>query len=303
MNRHAAAVVLGALALAGCASLEPAAFRRFQSTVAAGHQAMEREMARDVEWTREADAQVLATDKDAALSALTLKGPGDNGWAPDNPPAHWTARRTLDTLRAMNGAFGAYAALLTDLADGRDVEEDAVDAVGDDLNDAARDARRALGELRPADRATAAGGAAFAAESLRRCLRARRAGKLADALRENQPLAVAHAALGRALVDIVRADLKAAYADQAAAIHEKWNDKRSPGRITLGRSLFNLNDEFSAAMASLDDLAVFYDHLPAAHADLRARLRKERTAGPAARAWGRSAGAAARRARTLEASR
>ena len=80
MNRHAAAVVLGALALAGCASLEPAAFRRFQSTVTAGHQAMEREMARDVEWTREADAQVLATDKDAALSALTLKGPGDNGW-------------------------------------------------------------------------------------------------------------------------------------------------------------------------------------------------------------------------------
>lgn len=303
MTRRAAAVALGALALAGCASLEPAAFRRFQATVAEGHAGMERELARDVEWTREADAQVLASEKDAILSALTLKGSGENGWAPENPPAHWTARRTLETLRVLNGAFGAYAALLTDLADGRKVEEDAVDALGDDLNDAARDARRAMGELRPADRAVAAGGAAFAAESLRRCLRARRAGTLADALRDNQPLAAAHAALGRALVDLVRADLKAAYADQAAAIHEKWNDKRSPGRITLGRSLFNLNDEFAAAMASLDDLAVFYDHLPGAHAALRARLLKERTAGPAARAWGRSAGAAARRARTLEASR
>jgi hypothetical protein len=303
MTARAAAVALGALALAGCASLEPAAFRRFQATVAEGHAGMERELARDVEWTREADAQVLASEKDAILSALTLKGAGENGWAPETPPAHWTARRTLDALRTLNGAFGAYAALLTDLADGRDVEGDAIDAVGDDLNDAARDVRRALGELRPADRAVAAGGAAFAAESLRRFLRARRAGALADALRDNQPLAAAHAALGRALVDIVRADLKAAYADQAAAIHEKWNDKRSPGRITLGRSLFNLNDEFAVAMASLDDLAVFYDHLPAAHADLRARLLKERTAGPAARAWGRSAGAAARRARTLEASR
>ena len=38
-------------------------------------------------------------------------------------------------------------------------------------------------------------------------------------------------------------------------------------------------------------------------ADVRAGLLKGRTAGPAARAGGRSAGAAARRARTLEASR
>lgn len=147
MMKRSVAVALGALALAGCASLEPAAFRRFQATVAEGHAGMERELARDVEWTREADAQVLASEKDAILSALTLKGAGENGWVPENPPAHWTARRTLDTLRSLNGAFSAYAALLTDLADGRKMEEDAIDAVGDDLNDAARAWGRSAGAV------------------------------------------------------------------------------------------------------------------------------------------------------------
>jgi hypothetical protein len=52
------------------------------------------------------------------------------------------------------------------------------------------------------------------------------------------------------------------------AIHARWDDKRTPGRNTLARSIFNLNAEYADAMETLNALTSFYNHLPAAHQDL-----------------------------------
>ncbi len=83
-----------------------------------------------------------------------------------------------------------------------------------------------------------------------------------------------YAAHCRVLIPLIRTDLKASYTDQVQAIHDRWDDKRSPGRVTLTRSLFNLNEEYVAAMESLQALEIFYTVLPAAHRDLADAVTK-----------------------------
>ncbi|MBL0059157.1 MAG: hypothetical protein IPP35_08635 [Elusimicrobia bacterium] len=83
-----------------------------------------------------------------------------------------------------------------------------------------------------------------------------RAKKLRAAVQENQPWVESYATQGLTLIDIIRADLKAAYADRMESIHARWDDKRAPGRNTLARSIFNLNAEYADAMDSLKALSL-----------------------------------------------
>lgn len=289
--------------LPACATLKPEAFKSFQSSVLAGQRGLEAEMARDVNWTREADVQDLANRTNVPLSAYMVKEAQGYQWTMDTLPPHWDARRTLNTLEEFNAAFSAYASLLVDVGAGQVKDEAEFDGLAGSLNDALRDLRETRAGLSSADKGTIAGVAALATESLRLYVEHRRARDLAQALRDNQPLVESYAARAHDLIGLIRADLKAAYADQIQAIHDRWDDKRSPGRVTLTRSLFNLNEEYAGSMEALKALEVFYNALPAAHDDLAgpiARIHKPRTA--LSRLL-RSAERVARRTRELEKSR
>jgi hypothetical protein len=187
-------------------------------------------------------------------------------WSMDRPPAYWALRRTRRALEEMDAAFAGYAALLTDAVSGRMPDDARFDALASRLNQGLRD----LGDSTDAgatDRQTA-GAAAGLSEALRRYLRNGRVADLRRAMGENQPWVEAYAARCAELVRLIRADLKASYADQAGSLQLHWDDKRAPGRAGLTRSLFNLNEEYVDAMESLDALARFYGDLPAAHREL-----------------------------------
>jgi hypothetical protein len=166
-----------------------------------------------------------------------------------------------------------------------------------------RELKETLGELQTADKRPIAGVSAFVAESLRRYVEHRRARDLARAVRDNQPLVDSTAAQGRELIGLIRADLKAAYADQVQAVYDRWDDKRSPGRVTLTRSLFNLNEEYADAMDTLRALEVFYNNLPGAHRELAEGIDRAHTPRRALAALRRSAENVARGMKDLEKSR
>lgn len=293
---------LGAL-LPACATLQPEAFKSFQSAVAAEQKGLETEMARDVNWTREADVQDLANRKDAPLSAYLVKEAKGYEWTMDTLPPHWAARRTLKTLEDLNAAFGGYAALLADIAAGQVKDPAEFDGAAASLNDALREVREKPAGLPSVEKGPIAGAAALVTESLRAFVQNRRARDLARAIRDNQPLVESHAGQSLALIGLIRADLKAAYADQIQAIHDRWDDKRSPGRVTLTRSLFNLNEEYADAMEALKALEVSYNTLPAAHRELADGVEKSRKPRAALASFARSAERVARRTLELEKAR
>lgn len=289
--------------LSGCASLNPDVFKNFQSSVEVGQRGLATEMARDVAWTREADVQDLANRKDAPLSAYVVKEAKGYDWTMETVPPHWEARRTLKTLEDLNAAFGAYAALLSHSAAGQLKDEAVFDGLADSLNGTLRELKETLGGLQTTDKRPIAGVSAFVAESLRRYVEHRRAKDLARAVRENQPLVEDTAAQGRDLIGLIRADLKASYADQVQAIYDRWDDKRSPGRVTLTRSLFNLNEEYADAMDTLRSLEGFYNNLPGAHRELAEGIDRAPAPRKALAALRRSAENVARRMKDLEKSR
>jgi len=302
VNRRISAYGFFLLCL-GCASLKPEAFHGFQNSVSVARKGLETEMARNVAWTREADVQYLANRKDAPLSAYMVKEARGYEWSMDALPPHGDARQTLKTLEELNAAFGAYAALLADAAKGQIKDEADFDGRAASLNDSLRDLKEALAELKTSDKAPIAGVSAFAAGSLRLFVENRRAKDLEKAVRENQPLVQGYAAQCRSLILLVRSDLKAAYADQVEALHDKWDDKRSPGRITLTRSLFNLNEEYASAMEILQALDAAYTMLPGAHGDLAEGVAHSRKPRAALSALARSAEHVARLTQDLEKSR
>ncbi len=261
-------LLMGLLSLTACAALRPAPFRSFESSVAVAQKGLETEMARDVEWTRESDVNALADAKNAPLSDHMLKEVSGYAWSTPVTAPHWETRQTLRALEQINAAFLGYAKLLTRVAEGRPHESAESESLAGAINQSLRDAQETLAGLEDKDKLPLAGASAFSSESLLKIKNHHRAKDLRAAVLENQPWVESYAAQCLSLIDLIRADLKAAYADRLEAIHARWDDKRTPGRNTLARSIFNLNEEYVDAMASLKALALFYNGVPMAHRNL-----------------------------------
>jgi hypothetical protein len=256
------------LSLTACASLRPGPFQSFETSVATAQKGLETEMARDVQWTREADVEALAETKDAPLGDHMLKETKGYAWSTAVTAPHWEARLTLRALEELNAAFLGYANLLTQVAEGQPALSKEHEALSAAINLNLREAAEMLVQTKKTPALFPAGAAALSSESLLRFQWFGRARNLRKALMENQPWVEEFAAHCLRLIDLIRVDLKTAYGDRMAAIHDRWDDKRTPGRNTLARSIFNLNAEFSDAMVALKALSLFYNGLPAAHQDL-----------------------------------
>lgn len=250
-----------------CASLRPEAFKSFESSVATAQKGLETEMARDVEWTREADVDALAETKAAPLSDQMLKEAKGYVWSTPVTAPHWEARLTLRALQELNAGFLGYAKLLTRVSEGSPGPE-GNNALALAINQSLRDAGESLDKTGRRPTLFPAGVSALSYESLLQVKRTGQSKTLRTVLQENHPWVVAYAAHCLALLDLIRIDLKTAYGDRMTAIQARWDDKRTPGRNTLARSIFNLNAEFADAMESLKALGLFYNQLPLAHQDL-----------------------------------
>lgn len=268
LRRRAGSLLLLVL-LPACAALRPAPFQRFHASVLQAQTGLEKVMDQDVAWTRESDILALAEGPSVPLSRHLLKNVEGRGWAMDEVPLSWEARRTRRSLAELNEVFRRYTELLVKAAEGR-VTEATFDAWSDATNDALR---RWATEQAPTTKTKSdvAALASLSTEGLRTWVRTRRSRDLESVLRETQPWVEAYARHARGLVDLVRADLKAAYADQTEVLESRWSDKRAPGRATLARTLFNLNEDYVDAVESLESLAKAAAALPPAHAQLAAR--------------------------------
>lgn len=275
-KRHGLVVasLLSVLLFSACTSLRPGAFKSFETSVSIAQKGLETEMARDVEWTRESDVDALAETKDARLSDHLLKEAKGYTWSTPVTSPHWEARLTLRALEDLNAAFLGYAKLLTQVAEDPPASEDP-DALAFAINQSLRDAGLFTLDVETRPNLLPAGAAALSYESLLQLKRSGRAKELRAVIEKNQLWVKAYATHCNALLDLIRSDLKTAYASRMEAIHAHWDDKRTPGRNTLARSIFNLNGEYADAMDSLKALSLFYTALPAAHHDLAEGLDQE----------------------------
>jgi hypothetical protein len=261
-------LVLLFFCLTACASLRPGAFKSFETSVATAQKSLETEMARDVEWTRESDVDALAETKDAPLSDYMLKEAKGYSWSTAVTVPHWETRLTLRSLEDLNAAFRGYATLLVQVAEGPSNASEEQNALAAAINQSLRDAGSTIVQVKDRPNLLPASAAAFSSESLLSVKRYGRAKTLRSAVQKNQSWVESYSAHCRTLLDIIRTDLKIAYANRMEAIHVRWDDKRTPGRNTLARSIFNLNAEYADAMETLNALTSFYNHLPKAHQDL-----------------------------------
>jgi len=150
-------------------------------------------------------------------------------------------------------------------------------------------------------RTETAGVCSIQAEALGQWAQHRRRRSFEKALAENQPWVESYADQCLSLIGIVRGDMKVAYADQVQTIQARWNDQFFPGRVTLTRSLLNLNEEYADTIESFKGLEDFYKALPQVHQDL---YKQDRGDSPSfLKEWSRSAERIARLTQTLEASR
>ena len=302
-GRSIGGIALFAFGLSACASLRPEVFHSFETSAAIAQKSLETEMARDVEWTREADVDALAETKEAPLSNYMLKEAKGYGWSTPVVAPHWEARLTLRALEDLNAAFLGYAKLLSRVADGHPNEAEENEALAQAINQNLRSAENFNGQARKSPALFPAEVSAFSCESLLRLGRSHRAKNLRKAVAENQPWVARYAAHCQTLIDLIRVDLKASYANRMESIHTRWDDKRTPGRNTLAREIFNLNAEYADAMETLKALSLFYAGLPAAHQALADGLARSSKSPKALADLGTFAEQVARLTRELEKSR
>ncbi|MBK8870661.1 MAG: hypothetical protein KBG07_00680 [Elusimicrobia bacterium] len=300
---NSATALLFLLLFAGCASFRLEPFQSFEHSVISVSQSLETEMARDVEWTREADVEALAETKNAPLSEYMLNEVKGYGWSTAVTSPHWEARLMLRALEELNAGFLGYTQLLTQVAQGPSTEPEGNAALAAAINQSLRDAEATLGRTKNKPTLFPAGVAACSTESLIQVKRHGRAKTLRAVVQKNQSWVESYAAHCLALLDVIRADLKAAYANRTEAIHARWDDKRTPGRNTLARSIFNMNAEYADAMDSLKALSLFYNNLPKAHDDLADSLVRRATPSKALADLAATADQVARRTHDLEKSR
>lgn len=291
------------LIFSACSTLRPDEFRQFESSVATAQKSLETEMARDVEWTREADVDALAETKNAPLSEYMLNEVKGYGWSTAVTAPHWEARLMLRALEELNGGFLGYTQLLTQVAQGPSTEPEGYTALATAVNQSLRDAEVTLGQLKNRPTLFPAGAAVCFVESLTYVNRKGRAKTLRTVVQKNQSWVESHAAHCLALIDLIRADMKAAYANRMEAIHARWDDKRTPGRNTLARSIFNMNAEYADAMDSLKAISLFYTHMPQAHHDLVDSLVRHAAPSKALADLAATADQVARRTHELEKTR
>lgn len=264
-------VVLAILGVTGCASISPAPFTAFTTSVQQVRDGADASLSVVQDRTRDRYIAEAAEGDVAKVEALMLtQPPGDPfGWASTNPPLFLKTARFREGVYRLNSVLVGYASLLGQLVSPELVNSETFEQLAKDLNGNLRNAVQALGVSSPSNKEIAIF-STLATTAFRVYLQNKQRTSLLKALNSNQPAIQEAAELGASAVRITATALRNEYnhssAKQAAMIaNPKLSDS---GKQATLRELIELDEKFIKEMSMLRILHQSYVALPAAHIEL-----------------------------------
>jgi hypothetical protein len=265
------AVSLWIMGMAGCASISPAPFTAFTTSVQQLREGADASLSVVHERTRDRYIAEAAEGDVTKVQALLLtQPPGDPfGWSSANPPLFLKAARFREGVYRLNSVLVSYAGLLGQLASPELVSSEKFEQLAKDLNGNLRNAVQALGVSSPPNKEIAIF-STLATTAFRLYLQNKQRTSLLEALNSNQSAVQNAAELGASAVRLTAAALRHEYdlgSANLANLVAKPNVSSSQKQAAV-RDLVELDENFMKEMAVLRILHQSYGVVPAAHLEL-----------------------------------
>ena len=265
------AIALAILGIAGCASISPAPFTAFTTSIQQLRDGADASLSVVHERTRDRYIAEAAEGDVAKVQALMLtQPPGDPfGWASANPPLFLKAARFKEGVYRLNSVLAGYAGLLGQLASPELVSSEKFEQLAKDLNGNLRNAVETLGVSSPSNKEIAIF-STLATTAFRVYLQNKQRTSLLEALNSNQPAIQNTAELGASAVRLTAAALRHEYDLSSAKIANlvaKPTASNSQKQTAI-RDLVELDEKFIKEMSMLRILHQSYVAVPAAHLEL-----------------------------------
>lgn len=251
--------------LVGCASVNPEPFVKYRSAVQEAQSGIDAAMSVNYNWTRSGFIDKFPSDPKSTFTQLMIRPGVAYDWSLPSPPIYLSVKQTRSGLAELNAAFAKYADLLAKLASRDLVSAASFDQLAKDLNQNTTDAVKALGLAAPP---TDALFSTAASEAARLYIENRRQKHLKYAIEKNQINVAEYSALCVSLLQTIRGNIKAYYADRTEPIKNAWKSTAGEKRRKNTEAMLNLNEQYADAMRVLQELETAYNALPEAHADL-----------------------------------
>lgn len=271
------AIGLAVLGMAGCASISPAPFTAFTTSVQQLREGADASLSLVHERTRDRYITEAAEGDVTKVEALLLTQPSDDlfGWASPTPtpPLFLQVARFREGVYRFNSVLVGYAALLGQLASPELVPSEKFEQLARDLNGNLRNAVQALGVSSPSDKEIAIF-STLATTAFRVYLQNKQRTSLLEALNSNQPAIQDTAELGARAVRLTAEALRHEYNLSSAKLADliAKSAVSSSQRQAAVRDLVELDEKFIKEMSMLRILRQSYVTVPAAHLELASGL-------------------------------
>ena len=265
------AIALAILGIVGCASISPAPFTAFSTSIQQLRDGADASLSMVHEHTRDRYIAEAAEGDVAKVQALLLtQPPGDPfGWASANPPLYLKAARFREGVYRLNSVLLGYAGLLGQLASPELVSSEKFEQLAKDLNGNLRNAVQTLDVSSPPNKEIAIF-STLATTAFRVYLQNKQRTSLLEALSSNQPAIQNAAELGASAVRLTAAALRHEYdlsSVKLANVVAKPTVSNSQKQTAI-TDLVELDEKFIKEMSMLRILHQSYVAVPAAHLEL-----------------------------------
>ena len=265
------AIALAILGVAGCASISPAPFTAFTTSIQQLRDGADASLSVVHERTRDRYIAEAAEGDVAKVQALLLTQPPADpfGWASANPPLFLKAERFREGVYRLNSVLVGYAGLLGQLASPELVSSEKFEQLAKDLNGNMRNAVQALGVSSPSNKEIAIF-STLATTAFRVYLQNKQRTSLLEALNSNQPAIQNAAELGASAVRLTAAALRHEYdlgSAKLANLVAKPTVSNSQKQKAI-TDLVEIDEKFIKEMSMLRILHQSYVAVPAAHLEL-----------------------------------
>lgn len=264
-------VVVAIFGVGGCASISPAPFTAFTTSIQQLRDGADASLSVVHERTRDRYIAEAAEGDVAKVEALLLtQPPGDPfGWASADPPLFLKVARFREGVYRLNSVLVGYAGLLGQLASPELVSSEKFEQLAKDLNGNLKNAVQALGVSAPPNREIAIF-STLATAVLRAYLQNKQRSSLLEALNSNQPAIQNAAELGASAVRLTAAALRHEYdlsSAKLANLVAKPTVSNSQKQTAI-TDLVELDEKFIKEMSMLRILHQSYVTVSAAHLEL-----------------------------------
>jgi hypothetical protein len=277
-----AAVLLVMLAVAGCASVDPAPFEAFEAASGRVAEGSEAAFRLDEKWSREGFVERFVSGGGSYRDLLLVLD--DPAAAPDSLSGLVAFRDAARAMDALNRGFHDYAILLARLAGSDVLTQREAERLEADLNARVSGLATRFAELGVEVPLELRSGSALftvaAVEGLRLFLDSRRRSALRAALADNQALVEGWCGVAREALVRVGDDLRFEYRERTRGLAEGYAAaKTDTARRRLVGEILSRNEALLDALATLRALAASYASMPAAHANLEESLTRRGVSG------------------------